>query len=99
MSLIIGEEQCLIFKVLVQRRQFFRQTLPLNYLYTLDPKVLDKYADRFPKADFLAVKKTSGDGRTVQGSSDERLVCATDTVLSRSKQMISRSRRLRNQSF
>lgn len=37
-----------------------------NYLRPRDPAVLAKYADRFPKVDFLPVEQTFGDWRTVQ---------------------------------
>ena len=37
-----------------------------NYLRPRDPAVLAKYADRFPKVDFISVEKTFGDWRTVQ---------------------------------
>ncbi|WP_263263956.1 sulfate ABC transporter substrate-binding protein [Pseudomonas entomophila] len=37
-----------------------------NYLRPRDPAVLAKYADRFPKVEFLSVEKTFGDWRTVQ---------------------------------
>jgi sulfate/thiosulfate transport system substrate-binding protein len=37
-----------------------------NYLRPRDPAILAKYADRFPKVDFLSVEKTFGDWRSVQ---------------------------------
>ncbi|MNQ78613.1 Sulfate-binding protein precursor [compost metagenome] len=37
-----------------------------NYLRPRNPEILAKFADRFPKVEFLSVEKTFGDWRDVQ---------------------------------